>query len=90
MPQLKKREFDFNIQRCLFKFVFINQEKSIDYDSMNRISSFNQDDVIVNSLFKKDCFIRATHTNTDYKLISTNTPIYPKNEFYFAQIKRKN
>lgn len=86
IPVLKKRtDLKFNLEECLFKFAFLGDRNSIDYDQMAKLVQTNEDELDEERLLKQGngLLVRALHTNTDYKLISTKTCIYPKDKFDF-------
>lgn len=83
IPVFKKREPKFNLQRLLFKFVFLDDQQNIDYSEMSKIVEFNpgQLDEECFANVESELLVRATHTNTDYKLVNTRSGIYPKDKF---------
>lgn len=80
VPLFKKRsDLKFDLESCLFKFAFIQSDKSIDFAQMHKIINLNE-----NELDGADNLVRAVHTNTDYKLVNYNTTVLPTDTFYYA------
>lgn len=84
IPILKKRpDLKFNLEKFIFKFAFINPKNgSIDYDQMDKIVNLNVNHLDENLLEGENNLVRAIHTNTDYKLVSTSTKIFPNDTFF--------
>ena len=84
IPCFKKRaDLKFNLERCLFKFVLIDANRSIDYGQMNAIVNLDQGHIREQLLSGENNLVRATHTNLDYKLINLTSSVYPKDEFFY-------
>lgn len=89
IARLKRRQdkVKFDPNECLFKFVYLD-DNVVDFDEMDElVDSFEKgkskfDDTCLNKL------VKAIHTNTDYKIISLETGMYPNSEFYYHHSKK--
>lgn len=85
IASLKKREEDvkFELEKCIFKFVFLNNQNEIDFSSMDPIINFNIEQIKEDMFDDNYCnrLVRAIHTNTDYKILKAKTDVFPFDNF---------